>query len=45
MPLSKSAGKRGDLVIRFEIIFPRYITEQKKAKIRNLLANPEKDSA
>lgn len=42
MPLSKQPEHRGDLVIRFNIIFPKYINEEKKAKLRNLLAHPEK---
>ena len=42
MPLSKQPHQRGDLVIRFNIIFPKYISEEKKAKLRNLLAHPEK---
>jgi DnaJ-class molecular chaperone len=44
MPLSKTPDKRGDLIIRFTIIFPRYISEDKKAKLRNLLAHPEASS-
>jgi len=38
MPLSKQPGARGDLTIRFKILFPRYLPEEKKVKLRQLLA-------
>uniref|UniRef100_A0A7S2V156 J domain-containing protein n=1 Tax=Fibrocapsa japonica TaxID=94617 RepID=A0A7S2V156_9STRA len=38
MPLSKKVGQRGELIIRFKILFPRYLPEEKKAKLRQLLA-------
>lgn len=41
MPISKSPGNRGDLVIRFHILFPKYLNGTKKLKIRELLANEE----
>lgn len=40
MPHSKEASKRGELVVRFDVLFPKYISEEKKAKLRNLLAHP-----
>lgn len=30
----------GELVVRFDVLFPKYISEDKKAKLRNLLAHP-----
>ncbi len=38
MPISKRPGERGDLIIRFEIQFPRYLSSEKKRKVRELLA-------
>jgi DnaJ family protein B protein 4 len=37
MPLSKSPGSKGDLRIRFDVQFPRALTEQQKAGLRQLL--------
>lgn len=33
-------GVSGELVVRFDVLFPKYISEDKKAKLRNLLAHP-----
>lgn len=44
MPVSKNPGARGDLVIRFHILFPKYLNGTKKLKIRELLANEELQS-
>jgi hypothetical protein len=38
MPLSKQPGERGDLVIRFKLVFPQYLPDDKKLKMRHLLA-------
>jgi len=38
MPVSKTPGTRGDLVIRFEVAFPRSLSEDKKRQLRALLA-------
>ncbi len=38
MPLSKKPGTRGDLIIRFNIVFPEYLSEDKKVQLRKLLA-------
>lgn len=38
MPSSKT-GKKGDLIIRFHILFPQYLNLAKKEKIREILAN------
>lgn len=38
MPISKSDSK-GDLVIRFHILFPKYLNGVKRTKLRELLAN------
>lgn len=34
MPLSKSPGKKGDLFIKFDVEFPRSLSAEQKAKIR-----------
>jgi DnaJ-class molecular chaperone len=41
MPLAKKAGQKGDLVIRFHILFPKYLDGAKRTKIRELLAGEE----
>lgn len=41
MPLAKKAGQKGDLIIRFHILFPKYLDGTKRAKIRELLANED----
>jgi DnaJ homolog subfamily B member 4 len=38
MPISKEPGKKGDLVIKFNVIFPSYIPDTKKAQLRALLS-------
>ena len=38
MPNPKAAGKRGDLLIRFKISFPKFLDEKKKRVIRETLA-------
>lgn len=37
MPISKQPGKRGNLRIEFDIDFPAYLSEDKKAALRNIL--------
>lgn len=37
MPYSREPGKRGNLILRFTIIFPDYISDQKKAELKKLL--------
>lgn len=37
MPISKEPGKKGDLVIKFNIIFPKYLSQDQKQKLRELL--------
>jgi DnaJ-class molecular chaperone len=41
MPISKKPGTRGDLVIKFHILFPKHLNGTKRDKIRELLANEE----
>lgn len=45
MPLSKTSSdsdkKRGDLIIRFHILFPKYLNGTKRTDIKRLLANEE----
>lgn len=37
MPVTKTGG-RGDLRVKFEIAFPRQLSDQQKAALRGLLA-------
>jgi DnaJ-class molecular chaperone len=45
MPLSKpksgSSASKGDLIIRFHILFPKYLNGTKRIKVKELLANEE----
>ncbi|GKT28058.1 Chaperone protein dnaJ [Aduncisulcus paluster] len=34
MPISKMPGSRGDLIIRFDIVFPQHLTEEQKVLLR-----------
>lgn len=44
MPLLRDPHTKGDLIIRFHILFPKYLNGTKKLKIRELLANEEMQS-
>jgi DnaJ family protein B protein 4 len=37
MPVSKSPGMKGDLRIRFDVEFPRSLTDQQKQALRQIL--------
>jgi DnaJ-class molecular chaperone len=37
MPVSKDPGKRGNLLVKFEVAFPAYVPDAKKAQLRALL--------
>ncbi len=37
MPLSKKPGEKGDLKIRFNIVFPHYLTDKQRDGIKKLL--------
>ena len=39
MPLSKKPETKGDLLIRFHILFPKYLDGTRRTKIKELLAN------
>jgi DnaJ-class molecular chaperone len=41
MPISKKPGQKGDMVIKFHILFPKYLNGVKRIKIKELLANEE----
>ena len=43
MPMAKKDGSKGkgDLIIRFHILFPKYLNGNKRVKIKELLANEE----
>jgi DnaJ-class molecular chaperone len=38
MPLSKKPEQRGNLIIRFSVTFPEYLSEDKKLQLRKLLS-------
>ncbi|PVU90580.1 hypothetical protein BB559_000710 [Furculomyces boomerangus] len=40
MPISKTPGKKGDLIITYNVKFPRSLTPNQKAKIKEALQNP-----
>ena len=37
MPISKTPGTRGDLIVRFHILFPKYLDGTKRARLREIL--------
>ena len=37
MPISKTPGQKGDLRVRFDVQFPRTLTDQQKTGLRQLL--------
>eukprot|EP01038_Epipyxis_sp_PR26KG_P015778 gene15778-21369_t len=41
MPLPKKVGAKGDLIVKFHILFPKYLNGTKREKIRELLAYEE----
>jgi DnaJ-class molecular chaperone len=43
MPLAKKVGK-GDLIVRFHILFPKYLNMTKRNKLKELLANEDLQS-
>lgn len=34
MPISKKPGQRGDLIIKFNIEFPKYLSEKQKSLVK-----------
>lgn len=38
MPISKAPGTNGDLLIKFDIVFPDYLSESKKRQLASLLS-------
>lgn len=41
MPISKHPGTKGDLIIKFHILFPKHLDGAKKLKVRELFAGEE----
>ena len=41
MPSSKRPGEKGNLIIQFQVLFPKYLSNAKKIELRELLANEE----
>lgn len=39
MPISKQPGSKGDLILKFHILFPKYLNGQKRIKIKELLGS------
>jgi DnaJ family protein B protein 4 len=37
MPLSREPGKKGDLHVKFEVVFPRQLSQQQKEQLRHIL--------
>jgi DnaJ-class molecular chaperone len=37
MPISKQPGRKGDLIVTFDVIFPQRLTQLQKDKIRQVL--------
>lgn len=37
MPISKTPGQKGDLRVRFDVQYPRTLTDSQKAGLRQLL--------
>lgn len=37
MPISKKAGQRGDLVIRYKVQFPSSLTPDQKSRLKEIL--------
>ena len=37
MPVSKQPGVKGDLRISFDIVFPKQLSDQQKAQLRQIL--------
>jgi DnaJ-class molecular chaperone len=44
MPISKKIGTNGDLIIKFHILFPKYLNGVKRTKMKELLSNEELQS-
>jgi DnaJ homolog subfamily B member 4 len=38
MPIAKAPTTKGDLIVRFTVAFPAYLSDDKKAQLRRLLA-------
>jgi DnaJ family protein B protein 4 len=41
MPISKKPGQKGDMKIKFHILFPKYLNGAKRTKIREILSGEE----
>lgn len=39
MPVSKQPGQKGNLVIKFDVAFPRQLSSSQKEQLRSLLPN------
>jgi DnaJ family protein B protein 4 len=37
MPVSKEPGRKGDLHVKFEVVFPRQLSQQQKEQLRHIL--------
>ena len=42
MPILKSPGERGDLIIKFNIIFPKHLSLNKRQKLKEILNSDSK---
>lgn len=39
MPISKSPGVKGDLIIKFNILFPKHLSLSKRQKLKEILSS------
>lgn len=37
MPISKAPGTKGDLVVKFDVVFPRQLSDMQKQQLRQIL--------
>lgn len=37
MPISKEPGKKGNMVVEVEVVFPKHLSAQQKATLREVL--------
>lgn len=42
MPVAKSPGERGDLIVKFNIIFPKHLSLNKRQKLKEILSSDSK---
>jgi DnaJ homolog subfamily B member 4 len=38
MPISKRPGEHGDLIVTFEVVFPSFLQQDKRMRLKELLS-------